>query len=126
MVSDAAASLARMVESADARQLVDRFVEAWLAGDLDAVMACVTDDVVFCPSGSGGVVTSRGIDEVRQVFAEGYCDSASKTQRDCSPGGRLSAAAAVFAAALGSTAGPAGGATLACGAADGPPCIGGT
>ncbi len=49
--------------------VVARFVRAWLAGDLDGVMACVTDDVVYAPPGSGELVTYRGREAVRDVFA---------------------------------------------------------
>ena len=54
--------------------MVDEFVEAWLRGDLDVVMACVTDDVVFSPSGSGEVATYRGREAVREIFATSVGD----------------------------------------------------
>ena len=58
-----------MSDDGAARHVVDAFVEAWLTGELDGVMACVTDDVVYSPPGSGEVATSRGRDAVREAFA---------------------------------------------------------
>jgi ketosteroid isomerase-like protein len=52
-------------------EVVDRFVGAWLRGDLEEVLACLTDDVVYTTSGRGGVATTlRGRDVVAVAFAE--------------------------------------------------------
>lgn len=71
-----------MAEDVAVRQVVEQFVEAWLEGDLDGVMACVTDDVVFSPSGPGEVPAHRGRDAVREVFASSVGDDRDITLGD--------------------------------------------
>jgi len=51
--------------------VIDRFVAAWLRGDLAAVLDCLTDDIVYTNTGSQGRATTwRGRDEVAAAFAE--------------------------------------------------------
>ena len=71
-----------MTEDVVVRHLVEAFVEAWLRGDLEGVMACVTDDVVYSPSGAGEVATYRGHDEVRAIFATSVGDDPDITLGD--------------------------------------------
>jgi len=73
-VSDRADTVAGMAQERGGRQVVEKFVGAWLGGDLDGVMACVTDDVVYSPSGAGEVATYSGRDAVREVFAASVGD----------------------------------------------------
>jgi ketosteroid isomerase-like protein len=52
-------------------ELIERFNAAWLRGDLEAVLACLGDDVVYTPSGGDGPVAAyRGRDDVGAVFAD--------------------------------------------------------
>src|SRR5262245_4095935 len=53
-------------------ELIQKFNAAWLDGDLETVLSCVADDIVYSTSGSGGapVTTYRGRAEVAAVFAE--------------------------------------------------------
>jgi SnoaL-like domain len=53
-------------------ELIQKFNAAWLDGDLETVLSCVADDIVYSTSGSGGAqaTTYRGRPEVAAVFAE--------------------------------------------------------
>jgi len=71
-----------MTEDLVAGQVVEAFVQAWLRSDLEGVMACVTDDVVFSPSGSGEVSTYHGRDAVRTIFVTSVGDDEEITLGD--------------------------------------------
>jgi ketosteroid isomerase-like protein len=52
-------------------QLLARFDDAWAAGDVAALMSCVTTDCVYVASvGPEPGTTYRGLDEVRRGFAD--------------------------------------------------------
>jgi len=60
--------------------VIDRFVAAWLGGDLAAVVDCLTDDIVYTNIGSQGRATTyRGRDEVAAVFADQVGDDPGLT-----------------------------------------------
>jgi ketosteroid isomerase-like protein len=60
--------------------VIDRFVAAWLRGDLSAVVDCLTDDIVYTTSGSQGRATTyRGRDEVAAAFADQIGDDPDLT-----------------------------------------------
>ena len=49
----------------------DRFLAAWKRADLDGVVACLAEDVVYSTSGrTGQATTYRGRDEVAAAFAD--------------------------------------------------------
>ncbi len=69
-----------MSEPADAVALIDRFVAAWLRGDLAAVTDCLAADVVYSDTGRKGVAsTYRGRDEVAAAFADQLGDDPDLT-----------------------------------------------
>ena len=53
-------------------ELIQNFNAAWQDGDLETVLSCVADDIVYTTSGGGGgpVTTYRGRAEVAAIFAE--------------------------------------------------------
>jgi len=60
--------------------LIDRFIDAWKREDLDAVTACLADDVVYCDTGRKGVAnTYRGREQVSQAFAGNLGDDSALT-----------------------------------------------
>ena len=63
----------------EARVAVDRFVAAWRAHDLEATLACCTDDCVFestGPAPDGGRFFGR--DELRAVWQPIFDDRSSR------------------------------------------------
>lgn len=56
---------------ASAREVVDRSLEAWRAGDADAFAACYSEDATL--TGPGGMEL-RGRDGARQ-FMQGWCEA---------------------------------------------------
>lgn len=62
-----------------ARDVVERFMTAWFAADLAAVMACVTDDIVFHSAFPQPAVAYRGRAAVEPVFAAGLGDDPGTT-----------------------------------------------
>lgn len=51
--------------------LIERFIAAWQRGDLDAVVACLAEDVVYSTSGRGGAaVNFHGRADVAAAFAD--------------------------------------------------------
>lgn len=63
----------------DAREVVDAFGEAWLAHDLDATLALLTDDCLFEAAGPApDGVEHRGRDAIRAAWADIFADAASR------------------------------------------------
>ena len=56
--------------------VIDRFVAAWLRGDLAAVVDCLTDDIVYTNTRA---TTFRGRDEVAAAFADQVGDDPDLT-----------------------------------------------
>ncbi len=53
------------------RALLTTFVKAWVCADVDALMACITDDCVYSASvGPEPGTTYRGREEARRGFEE--------------------------------------------------------
>ena len=60
--------------------VIDRFVAAWLRGDLAAVLDFLTDDIVYTNAGTQGQATTyRGRDEVAAAFANQVGDDPDLT-----------------------------------------------
>jgi len=60
--------------------VIDRFVAAWLGGDLAAVIDCLTDDIVYTNTGSQGrAATYSGRDDVAAAFADQLGDDPDLT-----------------------------------------------
>ena len=57
-------------EGLDVKSMLDRFVAAWNAHDLERIMACMTDDCVFWSS--AGAHPEGGVFEGREAVAEAF------------------------------------------------------
>ena len=72
-----------MAMSDPAKELLDRFYTAWLRRDHDAVLDCLTDDVVYTAStGPEPGQTYHGKTVVGQVLADQLEDDGSTMVRD--------------------------------------------
>jgi ketosteroid isomerase-like protein len=61
-------------------ELLDRFFAAWYRKDLDGLLDCVTDDIVFLMStGPEPGLTLRGKADVGKAFAEQMADDGTAT-----------------------------------------------
>jgi hypothetical protein len=75
--------VAQQTEHHSALEVVDAFGEAWVAHDLDATLALVTDDCVFEATGPApDGVRHVGLDAVRAAWREIFSDADSQFETE--------------------------------------------